>query len=1053
MASGEQKLIGNRYEIQEQIGAGGMGTVYRGVDTQTGAAVAIKALNTEAIAADPAMVERFTREAEALRQLNHPNIVKVLATVEENEKRYLVMEYVGGGSLYDLLKQQPQLPVQHVLEIALDLSDALTRAHRLKIIHRDIKPANVLLAEDGTPRLTDFGVAHQVDKSHITETGMMVGTLPYLSPEACNGEPANVRSDIWAFGVMLFEMLAGQRPFMDTSPAALLLAIMSHPVPDITEFREDIPPTLVTLINQMLEKDYDKRISSARQVGVQLEAVISSDLELETDADRSNLPTADGDSTPPTPSRPHTRQIIEGFKKTPTVNNTPTPAVPIGMKPITSTPARSALQTATRRISATPRIFISYRRSDSIAIVGRVYDRLVAAFGANNIFKDVDNIPAGVNFRAVLENEVSSCDVLLVIIGPNWSNILDSSGKRRLDNPEDPVRIEIETGLRRDDVLVIPVLVDNALMVTNDQLPGTLDELAYRNAAAVRNDPDFNRDIQWLIEQINHSFEVVKPARRSPFIWIGAGIVAILALILVVFALNANPRTSPSAATPGAVAAAFPQVEPVQANEYMVLVAQIEHVGGDARDVQRFITADLQQHLADDVPFSKIRIRSYPRIITSHDEAVQAADAAGAAVVVWGNYDAEGSQLEVQLGTLAPYPDLLFTRDQIERVTNVSVEMADERRQSVAPQVLMLLNVLHTFTGENFEVGRNVTILELINVTDANIIGNSVAAEFHRYGANFVPNTEESIQAIDKGISLDARNPVLFIARAFARMRVGLVDEAREDLRTAQSLGPKGWMMPIWLLGWDAFFFRKDLDDAINYLTQTVEARPDDWWAWFSRGGAYYFQHKFDLSRSDVERAIELGADLNFPYIMAMGIALREGRLQDAQQLYRTVREKFPDPTIAERMTLTTFGPEAAKTLLIPLVAMFGNLTLGQWREIINVPFEDDVSLSDPYVIRGLAYCNLKDYPAAEAAYTKAIEAEPDYALPYALRAEVRLHQGNVLGVAADALDVSQHDVGGVYTALLAMAQAGDVSCENFFDADLSAIPQPEAITPSSQSQ
>ena len=150
-------MIGGRFEIGEPLGQGGMGTVYLAHDRQTGQPVAIKALKSELLAANRDIVERFVREGEALRRLNHPNIVKMLESVEENGQRYLVMEYVGGGSLADLLADGRQLALDRVLQIALELADALTRAHHLKIIHRDIKPANVLLAEDGTPRLTDFG--------------------------------------------------------------------------------------------------------------------------------------------------------------------------------------------------------------------------------------------------------------------------------------------------------------------------------------------------------------------------------------------------------------------------------------------------------------------------------------------------------------------------------------------------------------------------------------------------------------------------------------------------------------------------------------------------------------------------------------------------------------------------------------------------------------------------------------------------------------------------------------------------------------------------------
>ncbi len=148
------------------------------------------------------------------------------------------------------------------------------------------------------------------------------------------------------------------------------------------------------------------------------------------------------------------------------------------------------------------RIFISYRRMDSMTITGRIHDRLVDAFGDENVFKDVDNLPIGVDFRSVINREIGSSDVLLVVIGPNWINATDEYGQRRLDSPTDFVRIEIELALRRKTLLIVPLLVNGAMMPTEDQLPEPIRDLVFRHAAIVRDDPDFRRDIARLIEQI-----------------------------------------------------------------------------------------------------------------------------------------------------------------------------------------------------------------------------------------------------------------------------------------------------------------------------------------------------------------------------------------------------------------------------------------------------------------------------------------------------------------------------------------------------------------------
>lgn len=269
----EHALVKNRYQIDRLIGGGGMGNVYTGTDILTGETVAIKELRSELTSRMPELVERFLREGEALRRLNHPNIVKVLATVDECSQHYIVMEFVGGGSLANLLDAQPQLPVERVVAIGLELADALSRAHHLHILHRDIKPANILLAEDGTPRLTDFGLARIEQLPRLTEVGSILGTFYYLSPEAVENRAVNERSDIWSFGVVMFEMLTGRLPFNGDTPFDVVWAIKNQPVPLLENIRNDTPPALANLVRRMLRKDSGARVESARQLGVELETI------------------------------------------------------------------------------------------------------------------------------------------------------------------------------------------------------------------------------------------------------------------------------------------------------------------------------------------------------------------------------------------------------------------------------------------------------------------------------------------------------------------------------------------------------------------------------------------------------------------------------------------------------------------------------------------------------------------------------------------------------------------------------------------------------------
>ncbi len=199
-------------------------------------------------------------------------------------------------------------------------------------------------------------------------------------------------------------------------------------------------------------------------------------------------------------------------------------------------------------------IFISYRRADSMAFTGRIYDRLVNAFGARHVFKDVEDIPPGEDFRSVLDKALTVADVVVIVIGPQWVMITDDEGKRRLNDPTDFVRIEVETALKRNDVLVIPVLVNNAVMPSAEALPPALKDLAFRNSVVVRNDPDFNPDINHLITAIEKRVKAEKSG-RIPII-IGTLVVLAIIAALLIFVVLPGMNTPKSTATVTAQVAA-----------------------------------------------------------------------------------------------------------------------------------------------------------------------------------------------------------------------------------------------------------------------------------------------------------------------------------------------------------------------------------------------------------------------------------------------------------------------------------------------------------------
>jgi serine/threonine-protein kinase len=276
IASRQPTLLAGRFVQQAFFRSGGQGDVYLGRDLQTGEQVIIKRLKPEVTLADPALIARFKREGDLLRRLDHPNIVRVLDAIVDGGEHLIVMEYVPGGDLRDLLARKSQLPISQALSIALELADALSRTHHLGVIHRDLKPANVLLAEDGTPRLSDFGLARlRQSETRLTQTGTVMGSPIYMSPEACMGEEVGKRADIWSLGIMLYEMVAGRPPFFSENVTTVLYQILSSPTPNIKEIRADAPSALVLLLDQMLVKDPRMRMKSVRQVAAELEVIRS----------------------------------------------------------------------------------------------------------------------------------------------------------------------------------------------------------------------------------------------------------------------------------------------------------------------------------------------------------------------------------------------------------------------------------------------------------------------------------------------------------------------------------------------------------------------------------------------------------------------------------------------------------------------------------------------------------------------------------------------------------------------------------------------------------
>ncbi len=256
------KVLAGRYEVLNRIGQGGMALVYRARDLALNRFVAIKMLK-EQWAQDEDVVNRFSMEARAAASLDGRHIVQVYDVGMDEGSHYIVMELVNGPNLKDYISTHGPLDVAMALNIADQVAEALGEAHERQIIHRDIKPQNILVAEDGTAKVTDFGIARAMTSSTLVNTGSLLGTAQYLSPEQARGKAVGPATDLYGLGVVLFEMLTGSPPYQGDSALAVALQHMQEPPPDVRSLRPDVPEPVARLITRLLAKDADDRFSSA----------------------------------------------------------------------------------------------------------------------------------------------------------------------------------------------------------------------------------------------------------------------------------------------------------------------------------------------------------------------------------------------------------------------------------------------------------------------------------------------------------------------------------------------------------------------------------------------------------------------------------------------------------------------------------------------------------------------------------------------------------------------------------------------------------------------
>ena len=267
-------VLGGRYRLIELLGQGGMATIFRAHDTQLDRDVAVKLLRPE-YGRDPDFLARFRQEAQNVAQLNHPNVVGVYDYGQDPSGPFIVMELIDGEDLASILRRTGPLPPRQAARIAAEVARALAAAHARGIVHRDVKPGNVLVSSDGRVKVTDFGIARAIAEAQMTLPGTTLGSVHYFSPEQVRGEPASEASDVYALGIVLYEMLTGRRPWEGDTAAAIALARLSGPTPVPSSVRQGIPPALEAIDRKALASSPAERFSSAAAMVTALETFLA----------------------------------------------------------------------------------------------------------------------------------------------------------------------------------------------------------------------------------------------------------------------------------------------------------------------------------------------------------------------------------------------------------------------------------------------------------------------------------------------------------------------------------------------------------------------------------------------------------------------------------------------------------------------------------------------------------------------------------------------------------------------------------------------------------
>lgn len=265
----KNQKINNRYEVIRLLGEGGMANVYLGEDTILNRKVAIKVLRGD-LANDEKFLRRFQREALSASSLSHPNIVEMYDVGEDAGNFYIVMEYIEGKNLKQLLRKRGSLTLNEVIDIMLQLTDGISHAHDSYIIHRDLKPQNILILDNGLVKITDFGIATALNSSQLTQTNSVMGSVHYLPPEQATGKEASIKSDIYSLGILMYELLTGSLPFKGENAVEIALKQMKEKIPSIKASKPNIPQSVENIVLRACAKNPKNRYSDAKEMHEEL---------------------------------------------------------------------------------------------------------------------------------------------------------------------------------------------------------------------------------------------------------------------------------------------------------------------------------------------------------------------------------------------------------------------------------------------------------------------------------------------------------------------------------------------------------------------------------------------------------------------------------------------------------------------------------------------------------------------------------------------------------------------------------------------------------------